>query len=282
MSAVKSKPEMKACMVAGAFCAAFVAAGNLPHAEAAFPYETSFEEPTWEVGDFISDRADGEDGTGPDGWRSTTSFGGEDRRVVVEGGVNGVPATLHGSQALMIGGGTATLSAYYTFASEAAPITEPFTVEVVMARFGGEHGGIEMQINGDDRGDSFDGVRFGFDENGFARHRSNKSSTPFTDLTFGDDPVAVDTWVRWVIDVDPANASYDLAIYDEASGDLIGQGSNLPSRGGEDEFVSFRVINSSTQPVGQYIDSISIVPEPASLGLLAIGGLTLLGRRRRH
>jgi len=167
------------------------------------------------------------------------------------------------------------------------PLVTDFTVSAYLAYVPGSDGSInQSSMEVLDTTGSFNGVRVGFTNSaGVIRffYRDNSAVTPLQ-LGGVDSvlPVAGEMYL-FVIDVHPTTATYDLSVY-ATNNTLLGSVSGAATRNGTNTF-SYLGFMVTTDTGGSfdslYFDSINqIVPEPASLGLIALGGVLMLRRRR--
>ena len=89
----------------------------------------------------------------------------------------------------------------------------------------------------------------------------------------GFGPLAEHVWHKFNIDVRPGDG-YDWYINDNHIG-------TRASGGGSPQYIILKRNSVASGGSVTYIDSVNITPEPATLGLLAMGGLGLLRRRTR-
>jgi len=125
-------------------------------------------------------------------------------------------------------------------------------------------------------GDS-SGVIFGFTEIGGQIHLAYRDGDTYISLGEADE----NTFYHFLVDVDPTTATYDITVFD-LLGNEIASANDALSRNGLGAFSVLQLAVGTGNWGGTlYVDGINLIPEPASVALMGLGGMMLLLRRRR-
>jgi hypothetical protein len=238
-------------LLAGLFAVA-AALAVLPAAgQASVIYETGFESPDYSVGLL----------PGQDNWTG-------DRSHVIDGS-GGDPAPPEGSQMMEMynGGSTNSPEAERLFTST----TGSARITLTMAHDMTADGYVNLYVN--NPVNEWGGLLFTIREGGNINYRDGGDYL----TAVADTPV--DTFYDLQADMDLSVGTWDLAVREHSTGTTLASIEDVTIAGGVSEISRIYFLASAPKDEA-YVDSLSIVPEPATLVLLATGLFGFI--RRRH
>jgi len=241
-------------------------------------YVTSFEEPVFSTG-LIH---------GQDGWVQSAGLTGgatgDPQNSEIKTQVGGLLVP-EGSQYLHHQTGGTRVGRQFFGATLTDYVNEEFTVSVLLAYTGdasttGTPSVWITNAEGATVGGSLSGLAFGFNVvSGVVQAYARGGST--TQLG----AVAADTWYLFDATINPATG-WSITVTEAFGGQNFIGGtaqSTFRSAGGfTNEINAIAIHNSGTQASSMFIDDLQIIPEPASLALIGLGGLLMLRRQRQQ
>ncbi len=245
--------------------------------KAAILYQTGFESPTYALGNLNSQ----------DGWTSYT--GTRESQSIIAGGAP------EGSQMAKLvdatGSQVGSTHSFTTLNSYDDIVVDIMIAKANMNTWGGDAGdAATVFIN--NPGAAWNGAKFGFLNQGyiFAHDDSIAGSNHYRYVDFNPVTPEVDTapdntFFRFVVTIHPTTAKYDLDVYDMNGYKY--DTSALQGMTVRGSITSFNQIKLMADDNGEavlemYVDALTIsqVPEPATIGLLGIGMLGLISKRK--